>query len=104
MTYQSKKLSSRFHVKNKTNFCHKNNLVYYGKCPNKNVTDDYVGKTDRRVEGRNIDHNKRDKNSNLLRHACEMQHHRLWHEDFRIIGSNYRPSFKRKFSKTFIKK
>ena len=58
VTYQSKKLVSKFPVKDKIDFQHQNNVVYYGKCPNPNCKDDYIGETDRRVIERVIDHNK----------------------------------------------
>ena len=61
VTYQSKKLVSKFPVKDKIDFQHQNNVVYYGKCPNPNCKDDYIGETDRRVIERVVDHNKRDK-------------------------------------------
>ena len=61
VTYQSKKLVSKFPVKDKIDFRHKNNVVCYGKCPNPNCKDDYIGETDRRVIERVIDYNKRDK-------------------------------------------
>ena len=67
VTYQSKKLSSKFKVKDKTEFYHQSNLVYYGKCPNQTCTEDYIGETDRRIRERIIDHNKRDKNSHILK-------------------------------------
>ena len=34
VTYQRKKLSTKINVKEKTEFYHQSNLVYYGKCPN----------------------------------------------------------------------
>ena len=40
VTYQSKKLASNFPVKDKIDFQHQNNVVYYGKCPNPNCKDD----------------------------------------------------------------
>ena len=40
VTYQSKKLSSKFSMKDKIDFQHQNNVVYYGKCPNPNSKDD----------------------------------------------------------------
>ena len=52
MTYQNKKLSSKFHVKCKNNFYRKNN--YRGKYPNENCRDNYIGETDRRIEERII--------------------------------------------------
>ena len=33
-----------------------------GKCPSQTCTEDYIGKTDRRIKGKIIYHNKRDKN------------------------------------------
>ena len=62
VTYQSKKLASKLPMKDKIDFQHQNNVVYYGKCPNANCKDDYIGETDRKVIERVIDHNKRDKN------------------------------------------
>ena len=53
-----KKLASIFPVKDTINFQHKNKVVYYEKCPNPNGKDDYIGKTDRRVIKRVINHNK----------------------------------------------
>ena len=94
VTYQSKKLFSRFHVKDKTSFCLKINLVYNGKCPSENCRDNYIGETDHRIEERIIDQNKRNKNLQLLRNIRGMEHHHIWHEDFKIIGSNYRSTFK----------
>ena len=74
------------------------------KCPNENyIGGDYIGETDRRIEERIIDYNESNKSSRL-RHAREMEHHPIWHEDFEIIGSNYRSSFKRKISEALFAK
>ena len=43
VTYQSKKLSTKFNIKDKTEFYHQSDLVYYGKCPNQTCTEDYIG-------------------------------------------------------------
>ena len=69
VTYQSKKLASKFPVKDKIDFQHQNNAVYYGKGPNPNCKDDYIGETDRRVIERAINQNKRDKKSHILKHS-----------------------------------
>ena len=58
MTYQSKKLPTKFNVKDKTEFYHQSNLVYYGKCSNQTCTEDYIGETNRRIKERIINHNK----------------------------------------------
>ena len=103
VTYQSKKLSTKFNVKDKTEY-HQSNLVYYGKCPNQTCTEDYMGETDRKIQERIIDHNKRDKNSHILKQSREEGHTHVWDKDFKVLGKNYRSAFKRKISKTlFIK-
>ena len=91
-------------MKDKTKFCHKNNLVYRGKCLSENCKYDYVRETDRKVEERIIDHNKRNKNSYLPRQASKMEHHHIWHEGFKMIRSNYLSSSKREISEVFIEK
>ena len=62
VTYQSKKLASKFPVKDKIDFQHQN-VVYYGKCPNPNCKDDRISETDWRVIERVINHNKQGKKS-----------------------------------------
>ena len=51
-----------------------------------------------------MDHNKRDKNSHLLKHSREKNHQHVWENDFKVLGNNYRSNFKRKISEAlFIK-
>ena len=40
ISYKSTKLSTKFPVKDKTDFQHKHNVVYFGKCPNEGWKDD----------------------------------------------------------------
>ena len=104
VTNQSKKLGTKFHLKDKTRFIHQNNLVYYSKCPNKTYNEDCVGETDRRIEERIMDHNKRDKNFHLLKHSREKNHQLVWENNFKVLGNNYRSNCKRKISEAlFIK-
>ena len=103
VTYQSKELSSKFKVKDKTEFYHQSNLVYYGKCPNQTCTEDYIGETDRRIKERIIDHNKHDKNPHILKYSWEGHTH-VWDKDFKVLGNNYCSAFKRKIGEAlFIK-
>ena len=88
VTYQREKLASKFPVKDKIDFQHQNNVVCYGKCPNPNCKDDYIGETDRRVIARVIDHNKRDKKS-MLKHSRDKLHSHVWEYDFKLLGNNY---------------
>ena len=105
IAYKCKKLSTRFQIKDKTNFPHKNNVVYKINCPERDCTESYVGETKRRIQERIIDHNNRDKNSRVLKHSRETNHHHVWQDNFTIIGSNYKSDFKRKISEAlFIKR
>ena len=104
VTYQSKKRGTKFQLKDKTKFHQQINLGYYGKCTNNTCSEDFVSKTDRRIEEKIIDHNKRDKNSHLLKHSCEKNHQHVWENDLKVMGNNYRSNFKSKKSEAlFIK-
>ena len=90
VTYQSKKLFTKSNVKDKTEFYHQSNLVYFRKCPNQTCTQGYIGEKDRRIKERIIDHNKHDKNSHILKHSHEKGHSHVWDKDFKILGNSYR--------------
>ena len=97
---QSKKLASKFPLKDKIDFQHQDNVVYYGKCPNPNCKDDYRGETDRRIIDRVIDHNKLDKKSHMLKHSRDKLHTHIWEDDFKLLGNNYQSNIKRKISES----
>ena len=100
ISYKSTKLSTKFPVKDKTDFQHKNNLVYHSKCPSQRYRENYIGETNRRIVERIQDHNNRDKNSHLLKHAREKGHTHVWENDFKILGNNYQSNIKRKISES----
>ena len=50
--FLGKQLSSCFNIKDKTNFPHKNDLVYHVKCADESCNDDYVGETAKRISKR----------------------------------------------------
>lgn len=102
--YNTKKLSSCFPIKDKTALKHNNNIVYHAQCPEPGCKANYTGQTKCRLEKRVIEHNKQDKNSHLLKHSIKENHHRVWLNDFKVIGKNYKSNFKRKISESlFIK-
>ena len=43
-------------------------------------------------------HNKQDKNSNHLIHSNDKNHHRVWLDEFEIIGKGFKSNFKRQIS------
>ena len=102
--YNTKKLSSKFPVKDKTKQEHQHNVVYHAKCPQNNCNSSYVGQTKCRLLKRVIQHNKTDKKSRVLLHSKNSNHNRVWTDDFETIGMGYTSNFKRYISEAlFIK-
>ena len=83
-TFQKKKLGSKFPVKDKINFQHQNNVVYYEKCPNPNCKDDHLGETDRKLIERVINHNRQDKKSHMLKQSRDKLNSHVWEDDFKL--------------------
>ena len=54
------KLSSQFNIKDATNKQHKNDLVYFGRCPSTTCIDSYIGETARHLSERVVDQAGRD--------------------------------------------
>ena len=101
ISYKSAKVSNKFPVKDKTDFQHKNNVVYLSKCPSQGCHENYIGETNRRIVESIQDHNNRDKkNSHLLKHAREKGHTHVWENDFKILGNNYQSKKKPKISES----
>lgn len=105
IVYKSSKLASKFKIKDKVNFIHKNNIVYLCRCPEDSCIETYIGETNRRIQERILDHNGRDKNSHVYKHSNNVNHKHVWLDDFEILDSNYTSTYKRKLSESlFIKK
>ena len=102
VTYQSKKLANKFPVKNKIDFQHQNNVIYYEKCPNPNCKDGYIGENDRGVTERVIDHNERDKKSHMLKHSCDKLHNHVLEYDFKLLGNDCQSNIKQKISESLF--
>ena len=96
ISYKSTKLSTKLPVKDKTDFQHKHNVVYYDKCPNGGCKEDYVGETKGRIVERIKDRNSKDNSSHLLKHGRENSHTHVWEKDFHILGNNYNQTLNKK--------
>ena len=83
---KAKKLSSCFNIKDKSPLIHKHNLVYKYNCADCSST--YIGETARRLEERVLDHNKRDKNSHVLKHSRERNHRDITINDIKVLSKN----------------
>ena len=57
-TFTDKKLNTQFNVKDMTKYEHKNDVVYFGKCPEQNCTDNYLGESAGRISEHIIDHSR----------------------------------------------
>ena len=51
ITYEDTKLSTQFSMKDRTKFEHRQNIVYFSRCPNVTCNETYVGETDSRIKG-----------------------------------------------------
>ena len=100
ISYKSTKLSTKFLVKDKTDFQHKNIVVYHSKCPSQGCHENYIWEMNRRIVWTIQDRNNRDKNLHLLKHAHEKGHNDVWENDFKILRNNYQLNFKRKISES----
>ena len=86
-----------------TKFEHKHDVIYLGKCPEQNCTDNYLGESARRVSEGIIDHGGRDKKSHLFLHAVVNDHCNASYDDFKTIGSGFRNhTFKRKVAEALL--
>ena len=90
VTYAGKMLSICFNVKGQTKFEHQHDIVCYGKCPEVDCLDNYIGEALRRVSETIIDHNGRDRKLHLFRHSVEHNHKNVERQDFKILGKGYR--------------
>ena len=100
ITYESRKLSAHFPEKDRTEFEHRHNIVYFGSFPKVNYNVTYVGEADRRNKKRIIDHKQRNKSSLLLKYVHERQCTLLLKDDFKILIGNYKTSTNRKASES----
>ena len=77
---------------------HNQVILLVAKCPDPQCNSNYIGQTKCRLLKRVIQHNKQDKNSNLLIHSNDKSHHRGWLDDFEIIGKGSKSNFQRQIS------
>ena len=88
-----------FQIKDLTKNQHESDLIYYGKCPEPNCDNDYLGETGRRIIERAAYHCGKDKQSHELKHALVSNHPVVDLKDLKIIDKNYHGNkYKRKIS------
>lgn len=100
--FKSKKLGSRFILKDKTKPEHLHNLVYYVPCANKKCKLTYSRETKRSKEKGTSEHRMTDPNSHALRHSRKTEHKRVKNADFKILRQGLRSNFRRKVVNPFF--
>ena len=95
VSFTGSKLSSCFNIKGKTKFEHRNDVIYLETCPETTCNDNYIGEAKRRLFERVKDHNGRDFNSHLLKHALGNNQH-VSEKDFKISGNGFRGNNKKR--------
>ena len=86
--YNCRKLSSFFSLKDKTKVEHQHGVVYKYSCPDEDCSSTYIGETSRRIRERVIDHQRRDKNSHIMKHAEINDHAAAEIKNFEILSRN----------------
>ena len=73
-------------MKDVTEFKHKHDIIYQGRCPNVGSNDHYLGETGHRISERILDHAGEDPNSDLFKHSIESENPVLDMKSYKIIG------------------
>ena len=89
ISFTGRKLGTKFQIKDLTKNQHERDLIYYGKCPEPNCDEDYLGETGRRRMERTADHCGKDKQFHLLKHALISSHPVVDLKDLKVIYKNY---------------
>ena len=88
--YSAMRLKDKLNIKTKTVKKQQYDITYYVECPEEICNENYVGKTGRRLSERVIDHNGRDKNSQISKRSVGREKRSPSLQEFSILGSNYR--------------
>ena len=104
IAYTSTKLSTQFHTNDKPTTSHQHDIVYLATCPDPSCNASYIGETARRLEERIKDHSGRDSNSHILKHSISTSHPPSTLKNFKVIGRNFRNSWKRKLAEALMLK
>ena len=102
IAFTGKKLGTSFQVKDKTEKKHNHDVIYYGKCPEDQCTEDYLGETGRRFNERVTDHAGRDTKSYLYKHSMETGHRSPNIDEYVFKGSGFRSIFKRRIAEAIL--
>ena len=100
--YSSKNLGSFFNIKDQTKLEHNNDVTYLVKCPERTCSENYLGKTARRINKR-LEHVGKDKKSHMLQHTLQSGHPSVLLNEFKTLGNGFNNNReKRKISESLL--
>ena len=104
--YKSKKLGSYFNIKDSAKLEHQHDLTYLTQCPEVNCSESYFGETVRIFQERVLDHARKDRKSNMVKHTMDIGYPPVCMTDFQILteGFNHRNFMRKTCEALLIKK
>ena len=73
------------------------------KCPEKTCSENYLGKTARRINERVLEHAGKDKKSHMLQHNLQSGHPSVSLNEFKILGKGFNNNrMKRRISEALL--
>ena len=100
ITSTGQKLNGRFQIIDKINEMHKHDLIYYTKCPEPSCIEGYVGNIGCRIIERVPDHDGKDKQPHLMKHALTRNHRYVDLRNMKIIDVSFHNN---KFNKKILR-
>lgn len=100
ISFNGKKISNFFPIKDRINWRHKSNLIYHfdsGDSANSGQEGRYVGETKVRFESRINGHAGRDRFSSVLRHSRQ-NNYEVTEDNFEILAKGYKNTRERKIA------
>ena len=89
-TCTGRKLSSQIDIKDKANFKHRHELMYYVNCLIPTWKDNYISETACHIQERIKSHNGRGHKLHMLKRSIEKHHYHVAQEIFKTIAKNFR--------------
>lgn len=78
-------------------------MIYYTvHSPRINCNESYIGETKRCFRKSIIDHNKRDKKSQIYKHCSKNSHPHIWLDNFQIDDKNYGNRIKKNIDEALL--
>ena len=101
--YKSKNLGSYFTIKDSIKIEHQHDLTYFTQCPGVNCNETYLRETARRLQEIVLEHARKDRKSNMVKHGIGTGHPPVCMKEFQILkkGLN-RCKFKRKICEALL--